>query len=171
MRISFSLWFLLTAAIASAQGIDVNSAEIAKEEYENCKTAQPTLLKAEGWKETLVFDKIKFEVLGTFQGLDSFMFMRSIPDSFYYLMNKSTGYFDRLPGYPIFSSNPKLFACLGDLPREREIIIFEAIDNKLAVIFRWSLFKEVNEIRCISYNSFMAKETSGKLWRFVLKRH
>jgi len=147
----------------------VNSFEITQTEYNNCLITQPIFQIDPAADDTLKAGDMKFKILGTFKPLDSFTFMRSIPDGIFYVANNQSGWVDRLEGPPIFSSTRKEFACLATSSPEKAINLYEISDNKIVKKFEWSFYKTAIEISCVTDSSFQVKDINNHYWKYQLR--
>jgi len=159
---------LFLSSQSFCQLIRVNSFEVSKKEYEDCPNAQPVLQRDSGGDDTLNAGDMKFKILGSFKSIDSFTFMRSIPDSTFYVVNNKTGWVDRLEGYPTFSSTLKEFVCLSASSPNDAINLYEIKNNQIMKKFSWPFYKTALEIRCVTDSSFYVKDVNNHYWKYQL---
>ncbi len=118
--------------------------------------------------DTFEAGSMKFKMLGSFTSLDSFTFVKSIPDKRFYFINSKTGWVNELLGYPVFSSSQKEFACFGNSDRGDEIRLCKFKGGKIEIYSSSIIDKKVFEISCVMDNSMYIKDSSNHYWKYQL---
>jgi hypothetical protein len=140
------LLILFSGPSFSQEIIRWTSKEISKNEYEACENLQPYLIKDSSGHDTLSAEGFEVKILGTFKSTNLIL-LKSMDDKKFYILDSNKGQIDEIPGFPIFSSNPNRFACLGKpLSKTSQFaansVFFKSCSNGIAILWQhWLLLR------------------------------
>lgn len=169
MRTLFiALSLLFTCCCFSQPNTQVTCIKLTNTEYNSCVLTQPLLLKDSSANDTLILDETKFLVLGVFRSTNMLL-LKSSSDNSYSLIDKESGWMERLLNIPIFSSDLKVFGCFGTTFGREMIKLYKIGDRRIDLLCGFSCPKKITQINCVGENSLYAKDIDETCFKYSLK--
>lgn len=166
MRTFFTILLALISQNMYAQLYRVKKVELTEKEYQDTRIAQPRISLFEE-VDTLDAGDLKLEIYGSLNESDTFLLMRSIPDSLNYILLRPSDKVERVVGYPFFSSSRQSFAVLLSSPHYgHEIMIYKIVDHEISVWLSFAIFEKNPEIGCLTDKSFTIRDAEGHFWKY-----
>lgn len=148
--------------------IHITSVELTKTEYYQCTTIQPTLVADSIFNDTMTIGTTKLRALGVFKATE-IVLLKSLSDSSYSMGDQNTGWMENLLGFPVFSSDLKIFGCFGPAFGHEWIKLYQITPEGFKILCGFPNPKKIAEINCLSETSFYAKEADGRYLKFSLE--
>ncbi len=185
--------FMLPFSVVAQRRVTHNYAEIRKEQYGLCKDvgylSQNAQIKKQSGKLIIpiagkapkVFkdntsneNHEVYEYIGDIKDTKLSLVKRiGYNDEEYYLVNRLTGTIDTLIGPPVFAQNKKDFACINNPGTdETQQVQIGEINNglvKTRVFLNAKANVFLENITCISRNTLLTKDNTGKYWKLTFK--
>lgn len=184
---------LLLPFWGAAQKQIANYAEIRKEQYDQCKDFQYLFLNAQIKKQSgkLAIPQSErapkifkddtsnqnyqvYEYVGDIKKTNLSLIKRTDYNSeTFYLISHLTGRIDALIGLPVFAQNRRGFACINNPGTDemQQVQVGEIKNGRVntRVFLNGKAGVLLENITCISRNTLLAKDNTGKYWKLTLE--
>ena len=163
-----AIYTLITCHCFSQNIIEITSVELTKVDYSSCTSTQPLLTKDSSGNDTLTLDTIKFRILGVFKSTN-LVLLKSLSENSYSLVDKESGWVETLLNFPVFSSDLKMFGCIGPSFGREMIKVYKITGIRFDLLCDLSYPKKIIQINCLSETSFYVKDIDEKCLKYNLE--